>query len=223
MNKCAAYQLLQSLDHRQAAAWLAELTGVELDPATLAQACADRGTPAEIAVDGLILQTSNRQSVDAIGLRQVVEAHLIDPYSPRLSVTVVLDDGLLASAGYVDLREHSLRYAPAVIQAIARALGATVAADREIAELRLELDQERHTRQSLEAQLVEYREKPLDPRERRSATQIIAALAQLAGLDTSSPYKASGLLAHAAAGQREIPTEPTIVKWLQAASLIDPT
>lgn len=65
-------------------------------------------------------------------------------------------------------------------------------------------------------------EKPLHPSERKSTEQIIAALAEMAKLDLSSPYKADGVLREAAAKSKyalELPDSPeTTVKFLKAAA-----
>lgn len=212
----AAYRLLRQLDDRQAAAWLAELTGIEVDPATMAQACADAGTPALLDVTGLYLTTSGRQFAYGTGLRKVLQATLTDPYKPAIRVTVELEDGLLAE-GLIDLREHSLRYSPKSIEALAAGLAEETEAQRELSDLRSALEREQRARQELEQELASYREKELDPRERRSAAQIIAALAAMGGLDLQAPHSAAVTMAHAAAGKLEIPTEPTVVKWLKLA------
>lgn len=63
-------------------------------------------------------------------------------------------------------------------------------------------------------------EKPLHPSERRSASQIIATLAAMAGLDLSAPYAADETLrASAAANGLELPSSPeTVVKFLKGAA-----
>ncbi len=63
-------------------------------------------------------------------------------------------------------------------------------------------------------------EKPLHPSERRSAGQIIAALAAMAGLDLSAPYAADETLrAEAATHGLELPSSPeTVVKFFKAAA-----
>jgi hypothetical protein len=217
----SGYRLLRTLDYRQAVTWLAELTGVGLDPGKMTQACADAGMPAEIAVDGLYLQTNCWQPIEASGSHRVVEASLDDPYKPSLRITVELDDGLLAM-GVIDLRERSPRYLPAAIEALAAPLVERTTTDPEIEALREELARERQVRQALEEHLATFQEKSLDPRERRSVTQIIGALAQLAGLDTTSPYKAASTLAHSAAGKLEVPTETTIAKWINCSQASQP-
>jgi hypothetical protein len=63
-------------------------------------------------------------------------------------------------------------------------------------------------------------EKPLHPSERKSVSQIIAALASMAGLDLSAPYAADETLrASAATDGLELPSSPeTVVKFLKAAA-----
>lgn len=63
-------------------------------------------------------------------------------------------------------------------------------------------------------------EKPLHPRERQSVSQIIAALAAMAQLDLSTPYKADEPLRAAAARHGiTLPSSPeTVVKFLSAAA-----
>lgn len=63
-------------------------------------------------------------------------------------------------------------------------------------------------------------EKPLHPSERKSASQIIAALAAMAGLDLSKPYKADEPLRAAAAknGIALPNSSETVVKFLKAAA-----
>lgn len=63
-------------------------------------------------------------------------------------------------------------------------------------------------------------EKPLHPSERRSAGQIIAILAAMAGLDLSAPYAADETLRAAAATHGlELPSSPeTVVKFLKNAA-----
>lgn len=63
-------------------------------------------------------------------------------------------------------------------------------------------------------------EKPLHPSERRSAGQIIGALAAMAGLDLSAPYSADETLrADAATHGLELPSSPeTVVKFFKAAA-----
>lgn len=63
-------------------------------------------------------------------------------------------------------------------------------------------------------------EKPLHPSERRSAGQIIAALAAMAKLDLSAPYAADeALRAGAAIHGLELPNSPeTVVKFLKDAA-----
>lgn len=75
----------------------------------------------------------------------------------------------------------------------------------------------------LEAQLLAedaQPERPLHPSERKSAGQIIAALAAMAGLDLSTPYAADETLrAVAATYGLELPSSPeTVVKFLKAAA-----
>lgn len=62
--------------------------------------------------------------------------------------------------------------------------------------------------------------KPLHPSERKSAGQIIAALAAMAGLDLSAPYAANEVLRAAAATcGLELPSSPeTVVKFLKDAA-----
>jgi hypothetical protein len=63
-------------------------------------------------------------------------------------------------------------------------------------------------------------DKPLHPSERKSASQIIRALAAMAGLDLSAPYAADETLRAAAATHvLELPNSPeTVVKFLKAAA-----
>ena len=63
-------------------------------------------------------------------------------------------------------------------------------------------------------------DKPLHPSERKSTEQIIAALAAIAGLDLSAPYKADEILRAAAAKHAlELPSSAeTTVKFLRAAA-----
>lgn len=63
-------------------------------------------------------------------------------------------------------------------------------------------------------------EKPLHPSERKSAGQIIATLAAMAGLDLSTPYAADETLRTAAAEHGlELPNSPeTVVKFLKDAA-----
>lgn len=63
-------------------------------------------------------------------------------------------------------------------------------------------------------------EKPLHPSERKSASQIIAALASMASLDLSAPYAADETLRKSAAiDGLELPGSPeTVVKFLKAAA-----
>lgn len=62
-------------------------------------------------------------------------------------------------------------------------------------------------------------EKPITPKERQSVSQIIAALAEMANLNISKPYKAVESIRTAAAGHIELPnSNETIVKFLKAAS-----
>lgn len=63
-------------------------------------------------------------------------------------------------------------------------------------------------------------EKPLHPSERRSVSQIIAALAAMAGLDLSAPYAADETLrASAARHGQELPASPeTVTKYFKDAT-----
>ncbi|MGH1451288.1 MAG: hypothetical protein ACRBBM_17935 [Pseudomonadaceae bacterium] len=65
--------------------------------------------------------------------------------------------------------------------------------------------------------LAEIQEKPLHPSERRTAGQIIAALAAMADLDISKPYLADEVLRKVAAKYGlEMPSSPeTVVKFLK--------
>lgn len=84
--------------------------------------------------------------------------------------------------------------------------------DAEIERLRQELEQERAARKA-EAKL----EKPLHAKERQSVSQIIAALAEMAKLDLSKPYKAGETLraAAAASGIELSISSETMVKFLK--------
>lgn len=70
---------------------------------------------------------------------------------------------------------------------------------------------------------IEKPEKPLHPSERKSTTQIIAALAAMAKLDLTQPYVADEVLRVVAANcHLELPSSPeTVVKFLKAAADLD--
>ncbi|KWV73402.1 hypothetical protein [Pseudomonas fluorescens] len=148
MSKPSAYRLLHRLDHRQAIAWLLELTGVELDAATLGQACIDADSPPEIDTTRLHLMVA-KQSVVALGVHSVVSAHLADPYAPSIRLVVELEDGLLAE-GIADLRSTPLLFRPAAIEDLANRMGGS-SQKTGIELLQQELEIERSARLAAEA------------------------------------------------------------------------
>jgi len=84
--------------------------------------------------------------------------------------------------------------------------------------LEMEKDKDRITQVLLAFEIQQ--EKPLHPSERRSAGQIIAALAAIAKLDLSAPYSAEVVLRNGAATHLlELPSSPeTVVKFLKDAA-----
>ncbi|RON06244.1 hypothetical protein [Pseudomonas brassicacearum] len=148
MSKPSAYRLLHRLDHRQATAWFFEHTGVELDPATLGQACIDANTPPEIDTTRLYLR-AGQQSVAAIGIHSVVSAHLSDQYAPSIRLVVELEDGLLAE-GTADLRSTPLLFRPAAIEDLVSRMGGA-SQKNEVELLQHELELERAARLAAEA------------------------------------------------------------------------
>ncbi|MEB0076294.1 hypothetical protein QN386_06965 [Pseudomonas sp. CCI3.2] len=210
------YRLLHHLNHTQAAAWLYEITGSEIDPAMLAQICADSGTPAELDVTKNHLEVG-RQSVDAIGLHSVVKARIADQYVPSIRFVVELEDGRLAE-GIADLRYTPLLFRPTTIEALACKIKGIGQQDA-IEVLQQKLESERAARIAAEEELADFRAKPLDPRERASLERLIYLLSTEAGYKLSQPHKAEEIIQQEAARRGlKVPSgKGTIAKQLEAA------
>lgn len=212
-----AYRLMRRLDHHQALAWLYELTGSKLDPAMLAQVCADAGTPAELDTTKLYLR-AGQQSVDADGIYSVVTARIADKHAPSIRYVVELEDGRLAE-GTADLRSTPLLFRPAAIEALACQINGINQLDNQVEVLTRQLELERAARIAAEEELADFRAKPLDPRERASLERLLYLLAAEAGYNLSLPHKAEVIIRQEAARRGlKVPSgKGTIAKQLEAA------
>ncbi|MBF6615279.1 MAG: hypothetical protein ITG07_00985 [Candidimonas sp.] len=205
------YRLMKWLSAEQAVDWLRELTETQITPAELGALCNAGHCAVYVKCLGDKITDEERGvSIELMGDAKVIsqiqlvsDQFLGAPVSFDSTITVKCD--AYGVWGFQDTvpdfqfdrtfylgRSRLPVFKPEDIQALANKLNGVEAP----------------------------KEKPLHPSERRSAGQIIAALAAMAGLDLSAPYAADETLrTEAATHGLELPSSPeTVVKFLKDAA-----
>ena len=214
----AKYRLISRLDHDQAIQAIAEGANVKLDVFTLAQACADAGTPA--TVDLPLSGTSMWNGVDHrdfSGTQSATNVRRSKRFNDIEARITIKADGLSWETS-IDLLSQPLWFAPAILDVLTDRLLGISAETGELQQLQHELEQERIARQSLELELTALREKPLDPRERASFERLLYVLAREANFTMEKPYAdADVIIRMAELLGAKVPRAGTIASFLELA------